>query len=300
MPEFRILAPGDEVAVESFLAGFPDTSLLLRSNLRAAGLVDRGQRLEATYAAAIEAGRVLAVAAHCWNGNLLVLAPSHVAQAARLAVGRTGRPVAGLFGPWPEVVTARQALALTDATTTTDSRDVLYTLDLEHLRLPPSLQSGEAVCRLAVESELPLLTQWRVDFALQALGASDSVTLRAASREIVESSQATGDLWLLTVGDRPVACSIFIARVPDTVLIGGVWTPPEFRGRGYARAVVAGSLDAARQRGACRAVLFADRANPSSRAAYEAIGFVNTGDFGVVLFADPGPTPPPSVLSPPS
>ncbi|MGH7702719.1 MAG: GNAT family N-acetyltransferase, partial [Gemmatimonadales bacterium] len=300
MPEFRILTSGDEVALESFLVAFPDTSLQLRSNLRAAGLVDRGRHLEATYAAAIEEGRVVAVAAHCWNGNLLVLAPSHVAEVARLAVQRAGRPVAGLFGPWPEVVAAREALSLTEATTTTDSRDVLYTLDLEHLRVPLLLLSGEAVCRLAVESESPLLTQWRVDFAFEALGASDSVTLRAASRETVESCQASGDLWLLTVGERPVACSILIARVPEAVVVGGVWTPPEFRGLGYARAVVAGSLDAVRQRGVRRAVLFADRANASSRAAYEAIGFVNAGDFGVVLFADPGPTPHPSVLRLPS
>jgi len=69
------------------------------------------------------------------------------------------------------------------------------------------------------------------------------------------------------------------------VLGGGVWTPPEFRGRGYARSVVAGSLVAAGKQGVARAVLFADPLNAAARAAYLSIGFAIVGDYGLVLFA---------------
>ena len=65
--------------------------------------------------------------------------------------------------------------------------------------------------------------------------------------------------------------------------IGGVWTPPEFRGRGYARGVVAGSLVVARKHGVQRAVLFADPANDTARRAYLYLGFRIVGDYGLVL-----------------
>jgi predicted GNAT family acetyltransferase len=75
------------------------------------------------------------------------------------------------------------------------------------------------------------------------------------------------------------------AMLPDIVQIGGVWTPPEFRGRGYARSVVAGSRVAAGKHGVRRAALFADPANPAARAAYLALGFRIVGDYGLVLLA---------------
>src|SRR5438552_10624203 len=85
----------------------------------------------------------------------------------------------------------------------------------------------------------------------------------------------------------PTRCStsVFNAMLPDIVQIGGVWTPPEFRGRGYARAVVAGSLLAARKQGVARAVLFADPANERARRAYQFLGFRIVGDYGLVLLA---------------
>ncbi len=73
-------------------------------------------------------------------------------------------------------------------------------------------------------------------------------------------------------------------RLPEIVQIGGVWTPPALRGRGYARAVVAGSLVAARKRGVQHAVLFADPLNPAAKRAYLSLGFRIVGDYGLVLF----------------
>jgi predicted GNAT family acetyltransferase len=62
-----------------------------------------------------------------------------------------------------------------------------------------------------------------------------------------------------------------------------VYTPPELRGRGFARAAVAASLLEARAEGAARAVLFTS--SGAAARAYEALGFVRAGSFGLVLFA---------------
>jgi predicted GNAT family acetyltransferase len=62
-----------------------------------------------------------------------------------------------------------------------------------------------------------------------------------------------------------------------------VFTPQALRGRGYARAVVAGSLTEARSAAVARAVLFTPR--PDAVAAYRAVGFEQIGRYAVVLFA---------------
>ena len=71
------------------------------------------------------------------------------------------------------------------------------------------------------------------------------------------------------------------AALPDIVQLGGIYTPPAYRGRGYARASVAGSLMSARKRGVTRAVLFTS--NPSAARSYEGVGFRRLGDYGLVL-----------------
>ncbi len=81
-----------------------------------------------------------------------------------------------------------------------------------------------------------------------------------------------------------VAMSGFNASLPDVVQIGGVFTPPELRSQGYGRAVVAGSLVLAREQGVGRSVLFTPHDNVAAQRAYEALGYVAIGDYGLVVF----------------
>ena len=287
MPELRLLRPGDEAALDTFLARHADTSMFLRSNARSAGLTDRGQPMQATYVAVLDGERIRGVAAHCWNGMVLVQAPdaADAPAVAREAVRRSRRTVTGLSGPWSQVVAAREALGLGAAPTTKDSRDELYVLDLTRLVVPPELASGTLRCRHPTQSELELLADWRVRFAVEALGATDGPDLRQASTDDVRLQHDRGTDWLLLAGAAPVSYSVFNAMLPDIVQIGGVWTAPEFRGRGYARSVVAGSLLSARKQGIERAVLFADPTNEAARRAYLFLGFRIVGDYGLVLLA---------------
>ena len=65
--------------------------------------------------------------------------------------------------------------------------------------------------------------------------------------------------------------------------MGGVYTPSESRGRGYARAVVAAALLDVRAEGAGDAILFTDDDNQAAQTAYRAIGFRPIGDYRIVL-----------------
>ena len=91
-------------------------------------------------------------------------------------------------------------------------------------------------------------------------------------------------LWVLTLGDQIVAMTGFNAMARGIAQVGGVYTPPALRGRGYARAAVAASLKLAREQGAVRSVLFTAETNLAAQRAYTALGYQVAGDFGLVLY----------------
>jgi uncharacterized protein len=277
----RPLVSGDEARLEGFLVRHADFSMFLRSNSRAAGLVYEGKPLQAEYVAAFDGNRIVAVAAHCWNNMLLVQAPVDVAGVARAVIEKSGRPVAGISGPADQVVTARSALGLDRRPAPKFGREELFALDLDDLVVPAPLTEGRWVCRHPEPEELDFLVDWRVDFAREALQFPDSPTLRSESEQELRLVYERGSNWVLEDGGL-VSYSAFNARLPDIVQIGGVWTPRELRGRGYGRAVVAGSLLEVRETGVRRAVLFAERED--AKRAYRGIGFRVVGEYGLVLF----------------
>lgn len=274
----RPLGPGDAAALETFLVGHGDSSMFLRANARRAGLEDRGQALQGSYVAEFAGAAIVGVAAHYWNGMVVLQAPARAPELARAAIAHSGRDLRGLAGPWEQVESARRAVGAGD-------RDVeqseLQALDLANLVVPEPLAGGRWICRHAHREEEDLLTEWRAAYCREALGVADSPALREESRADVALLRRERADFVLEDGGLPVAFAAYNAQLPDVVQIGGVWTPPALRGRGYGRAVTAGALLAARAAGVGRAVLFTD--NPVASHAYETLGFVRVGTYGLVL-----------------
>ena len=283
----RVLRPGDESHVEELLAAHADSSLFLRRNLAVTGLVDGGERYHGTWAGAFEEDRLVAVAQHTRFTTVLLQAQVHVAAVTRAAVRASGRPVGGFVGPWAQAVVARTALGFDGARMRMESHEGLYALSLDALVVPGPLARGEWRCRRARADELDLLVAWRVGYNVETNAQSDGPALRASSREEIESGLAEGGGWVLEVDGTPVAYQQFNAMLPDVVQVGGVWTPPALRGRGYARGVVAGALLAARAEGVGRGVLFTGETNIPAQRAYAALGFARVGDWALMFLAAP-------------
>jgi RimJ/RimL family protein N-acetyltransferase len=285
MTHVRALVPGDEQKLERFLLERPDTTLFLRGNLRAVGLVDDGERYQGSYAAAFENERIVGAAAHYWNGNVIVEAPCALSEVVGCAVGTSGRSVRGILGPWGQVVEARKGLGLGSAPTQLDSQEQLYAVDLASLQVPSALAEGRVRCRAPRRDELDLVTDWAIAYGRETLQEAEGPEQAESSRARIEAAQAEGRQWVLEAAGRPVAYTAFNAVLPDCVQVGGVFTPPALRGRGFARCAVAGSLIAAHKRGVRRSVLFTDGHNHPARSAYHALGYQQVGDYGLVLFA---------------
>ncbi|HEY1816452.1 MAG TPA: GNAT family N-acetyltransferase [Kofleriaceae bacterium] len=276
----RVLVPADDAAMRAFLTPRAATSMFLLSNSLAAGLVDEGKPLHATYAGAFEAGELVGVVAHCWNGMVLVQAPPELLhELARFAVAQSRRAIAGFSGPSDQVAIARGAFELPPASV--DELESLYSLALADLHIPAALARGDVTCRHPSASELPLLAAWRGAYHVESLGAVDNDELATRAAREIDQLAARSHVWVLEHAGEVVALTGFNAYIPGMAQVGGVYTPPASRGRGYARCAVAGSLLDARDRGDTRAILFTP--NPAAARAYEAIGFRRIGDYALVM-----------------
>jgi len=285
VPTLKTLQPGDESLLETFLLQHVDTSMFLRSNWREGGLNNEGGRFQGTYIAAIEDDNIVAVATHYWNGMLVVQAPVYLAEVVQAVVEQSQLAISGIAGPGKQVQATKQVLALENQPTQLDEQEILFSLRLQDLQVPPALTSGGVQCRFPYTEELELLSEWSVAYNVETLGQLATPDLLPHCRREIEARQSTARHWVLIADNSPVAYTTFNARLPDIVQIGGVWTPPALRGHGYAKCVVAGSLLEAKSQGVERAVLFTNDKNFAAQRAYRGIGFQDTGEkFGLVLF----------------
>jgi GNAT superfamily N-acetyltransferase len=132
--------------------------------------------------------------------------------------------------------------------------------------------------RPATAVDLPLLSEWMVDFDREALGDALGEADVERTRAGAARRFAAGELF---VWDDGGPCSMAATARPTrgTIAVNAVYTPPQRRGRGYATACVArlGERLLAEGRQAC--VLFTDLTNPTSNAIYARIGYRAVADF---------------------
>jgi uncharacterized protein len=283
--ELRRLRTGDEPLLFDFLDRHIDSSLFLISNAERAGLEDHGEALQGTYVAHLDDGAITAVACHCWNGNILLQGDRGLEPAVLGAVDRSGRPIKGLMGSVALVRRAREALGMTAAPARLEEAERLFTLDLAALRVPALLSQPQIEFRVPTAAEVAgPLAEYREVYLVETLHMPRTPDLLATARVQVEGWHRGKRLWVLVDAGRVVSMTAFSANARGVVLVGGVYTPPELRGKSYARAVVAGSLLEARSKGSRRSVLFTPESNLPAQKTYRALGYEDVGDWGLVLF----------------
>jgi predicted GNAT family acetyltransferase len=279
-----LLRSGDEAELFSFCERHVDSSLFFFHNVERAGLDDRGQTFQGTYAVHRENGAITAVAAHYWNGNIALQGDAGLEAAAAHAVAASGRAIQGLIGPLSLVKRVRASLGLLEREVAHGGDEILFALELERIRVPEPLRSGQVECRHPHEGELELLVEWRIAYCLEMLGAVRGPELERQCRQQMENLIGSRECWVLVDHGRLSAFTAFNAAARGIVQVGGVYTPPELRSRGYARAAVAGSLLEARANDATRSVLFTGEDNHGAQRAYRSLGYEPIGDWALVLF----------------
>jgi len=276
----RPARPGDEEAIEAFLAGHAETSMFLRANLRAYGLNDRETPHATQYWLAGDRG-IEAVFGLSNAGFAMSQAPDAAPGLwAAFAGAIAGRSLAGITGTTPQVAAAKRALGVEGAAFGLDDPEPLYRLALKRLVIP----DRQGTLRAPGEQDRALLYDWTRSYSAE-LHMSTPERLDEEARGRTDRALASGDVRILEIGGAPVAMTAINARLPDMVQIGGVYTPPAQRGRGHARRAVALHMAEARAEGAETAILFAS--GPAACRAYEAVGFERIGRYALAILKEP-------------
>ncbi|MBL8644445.1 MAG: GNAT family N-acetyltransferase [Rhodospirillaceae bacterium] len=284
MNDIRLLTPADLPALDAFLATAPASNMIMRSNLKNAGLVDGPKPYQGAYAAIFKNGAIIAAAAHYWTNNIILFAPTGAGELAEFLHRHTQRPVMGLIGPWNDSITALDHLGVRHRTIDKPPhQEILYELKLVDLVVPANLADGSVNYRPATPDDAETLIGWRIDYEVETIRYERTAALEARVRETMARTIAGKDWWVATVNGTPVAMSSFNARLSGMVQVGGVHTPKHLRGRGYARVAVAGSLLDARNDGASLGILFTEITNTPAQKIYETLGFKRIGDYALIM-----------------
>ncbi|MDX1782191.1 MAG: GNAT family N-acetyltransferase [Thalassovita sp.] len=276
----RKAQPGEEAAIEAFLAQHADSSMFLRSNLAAYGLAELQHPHGTTYCLYPEIGAIRGVFGRSNSGFLMCQAPDAAPEVWRgFADALEGQEIKGMTGDDEQVTAALAAIGLPGDGFVMNHAEPLYRLDLARLKAPA------ATLRVPVSEDAELLSLWSAQYMIDTgeAGAKGPEPRIAIARAV--EAITGGKTRLLIEDGQPVAMTGFNAQLDDMVQVGGVFTPPDRRGNGNARRAVAAHLAEARAQGAKTAILFAN--NAAAARAYEAIGFERIGAYRVAILKTP-------------
>lgn len=194
------------------------------------------------------------------------LTPSHV-------IGEGGQAEA-FVGVWTERTGWPARLAM---------RQRAYRLDV----VPPFAPASGHL-RPATLDDADLVASWQQAFAVEALGrlALPTDPSRAARRIVA------GEIHLWCEADGPKAMAGSARATAHGIAVNAVYTPPEWRGRGYATACVAELSRRLLGSGFDFCVLYTDLGNRTSNSIYTRIGYRPVRDFLMYDLRLRAPSPP--------
>ena len=272
--------PDDRAALEAILSDRINQAMFPLTNLRAHGLGPGAFPSGHPHATRFWLVNGQSLVALTQEGMLMALLDG-TPDLSPLRPLLQGLAVTGTVGPTASVRPVLKALGLAGLATTTDRDEPGFALDLGVLILP---DLPGTTLRPMTPADLPLLTDWRETYIGEVMGQTGPPARAKAEADL--ASYLDRDSHRLLVHDsNPVALTGFNAILPEIVQVGGVYTPANLRGKGYARRAVALQLAEARAQGTTRAVPFA--ASDAAALAYQAIGFQPAQPFALVLLATP-------------
>ena len=133
--------------------------------------------------------------------------------------------------------------------------------------------------RLAVIDEIELVTQWALDFQAEALSPGDPVQTRQAMEERINQQE----LYVWDDG-QPVSMVAKARPISHGITVNLVFTPPNFRRRGYAGNAVAALSQILLDEGWRFCTLHTDLSNPTSNHIYQAVGYRRICDYNEYIF----------------
>ncbi len=287
----RLLLEGDEERVDSFLKPHTPFAFYMRSNAKRGGLRYNGQSYQSDYFGVFDSDVLVGVLTHSWLSGVQLFAvePRFIpplAEALRLYRCQYPREIECFLGPADQIKILLETLGILPSAFSKEKEgEGLFALSLLKTIVPSVLKKAEIKVRRGCLADVDQLIAWRHDFNVESHGVpSGQKTYDKAKAEISGRIQ-DGEFFVLEENGRMVSFCGAGGFLPDWRGVDSVWTPPDLRGRGYARAVTAGALLMLRSEGVENAVLCAVR--PEAIKAYRAIGFERLADWRLDFLINP-------------
>jgi uncharacterized protein len=241
--------------------------------------------LEHPYMAVVEmAGAVIAVAMRTPPYNLLISVTEEEEALELIArdVYSLWKTLPGVVGPsklahefadiWHKMSGQPHELEIAER---------LFRLDVVN---PVNGVSG--MMRRAAPDDRETLIQWYGEFMAESLPGelSDQAMIQRAVDTALEFETRGFYVW---DDGQIVAFAGYTGPTPNSLRIGPVYTPPQFRRKGYASALVAGLSQLLLDDGRQFLTLYTDSGNPTSNHIYQEIGYYTVMDVDMVRFHPP-------------
>jgi GNAT superfamily N-acetyltransferase len=139
---------------------------------------------------------------------------------------------------------------------------------IHSLRDKPRFPKASGHASILTTEDLPLFTDWAAHFCKEAVPHDCPPTA-----EEIAGFADSGDFLLWIDEGRPVSMAAIRRRLRYSAANGWVYTPPEWRGCGYAGSVTAACVERIYSEGRPTACLYTDLRNPASNRCYAKIGF---------------------------
>jgi predicted GNAT family acetyltransferase len=206
----------------------------------------------------------------------MTAATSSAAEALAEHLQETGVEPPGVVAPVP--TTFADAWCATRKCGQAVARELrLFRLDRV---VPPRRTSG--MLREAAADDAPLVISWWVAFSAD-IGEPRE---REQVERVAAPALAEGRVFLWC-DPGPVCLATWAGPTPGGARVNLVYTPPEYRGRGYASACVAALSQRLLDSGRRFCFVFTDVASPTPNRIYQTIGYRRVCDFRHVTFTPP-------------
>ncbi|WPU66613.1 GNAT family N-acetyltransferase [Peredibacter starrii] len=184
-----------------------------------------------------------------------------------------GASIPGVVGPSKEVeFFAKSWSILANQNIEFGMYQKLYKLEQV---IHPTQVSGSL--RTIMPSEVDLVTKWMLGFAAESLPPAERHD-ESYWKEFAEKTISNQFAHCWVVNDVPVALACISRPTLNGITINGVYTPVEYRKKGYASHAVARLSQKMLDSGKKFCVLYTDLANPTSNKIYQDIGYKEESD----------------------
>ncbi|WP_339928111.1 GNAT family N-acetyltransferase [Yoonia sp. 208BN28-4] len=266
----------DRDAIMDFLLERPSIAMFPICNLRDHGM-EGGHGRAMTFWLARDGDKVTDVLGMTDGGFVMPVFGSVDMPDVKPAL--RARAVAGIVGQAAPVAAIREMMHMPRGGL--DRAEPHLELALSDLELPDT--SGLTLTAITPDLR-NIVIAWRTAYGQEALHLSPAA---AADQAVVavDAMIAQDSHRVLMQNGQPVSMTGFNARLPETVMIGGVYTPQALRGHGFARAALGLHLAQAQAQGVTRAVLSA--ASTTAAKVYHSLGFRQIGEFMIIAYDTP-------------